>query len=158
MTRLLAPVVGSARQHLEAACLAAAHDGSQVVALIIGLVPPTLPVGADVPERWSRLEYEAAHARRHGRELGCTVETVLVLSDTAEAAVLRLADEVQADAVCLAYEPGLRAALRRWRDPLWRTLLEQAPCPVLLQRPTASAAGTPRPGQRLPLPSLALPS
>jgi nucleotide-binding universal stress UspA family protein len=158
VTRLLTPVVEAAQEHLEAACLAAASQDSQVVALIIGLVPSSLPLGAAGPERWSRLEYEAARARRRGRELGCAVETVLALADSAPAAVLQLADEVRADAICLAYRPGLRAALGRWRDPLWRTLLSQAPCPILLQRPTADPAAAVRPGDRAALPGLAFPS
>jgi hypothetical protein len=136
MNRYLAPVVGeaTASTHLAAACQLAARAGGQVVALIIGLVPHSLPMGSDVPELWSRVEYEAARARRIGRELGQDVETVLVLSDSAAAAVVQLAQEVDADAVCLAYEPGLLAMLRRWRDPLWRTVLDESSCPILIQR------------------------
>jgi hypothetical protein len=136
MNRYLAPVVGEATtsRHLAAACQVAARAGGQIVALIIGLVPRSLPMGSDVPELWSRVEYEAARARRLGRELGQDVETVLVLSDSAAAAVVQLAEEVGADAVCLAYEPGLLAALRRWRDPLWQTVLDESPCPVVIQR------------------------
>ena len=44
-------------------------------------------------------DFEAGSARRYGRKLGCQVETVLVLSDSAEVAVLRLAEEVQVDAI-----------------------------------------------------------
>ena len=134
--RYLTPVVGDAlaSRDLAAACQLAARDGARIVALIIGLVPSSLPIGADVPERWSRLEYEAARARRFGRERGAEVETVLVLSDSVGAAVARLAEELGAHAVCLAYEPGWRAALRRWRDAAWRTILDSAPCPVVLER------------------------
>ena len=143
--RYLAPVVESATdsRHLAAACQLAARDGGQVVALVIGLVPRSLPMGADVPERWSRLEYDAARARRLGRELGQQVETILVLSDSAGEAVVQLAEECSASAVCLAYEPGLRAALRRWRDPLWRRVLNEPDCPVVLER--LQPAGAPRP-------------
>lgn len=134
--RYFAPVIGEATRapHLAAACQVAARDGGQVVALIIGLVPSALPIGSDVPERWSRLEYEAARARRRGRELGIEVETVLVLADSAGEAVVRLAEECGASAVCLAYEPGVRATVHRWRDPLWRTVLDASPVPVVLER------------------------
>ena len=137
MPRYLAPVVDSAANssHLMAACQVAGRHGGEVVALMIGLVPRSLPMGSDVPELWSRLEYEAARVRRLGRERGQEVETVLVLSDSAGAAVLKLAEECRASAVCLAYEPGLLASLRRWRDPLWSTVLNESPCPVVLERP-----------------------
>ena len=136
MPRYLAPVVGSAENssHLMAACQVAGRDGGEVVALVIGLVPHSLPMGSDVPELWSRLEYEAARVKRLGREQGQEVETVLVLSDSAGAAVAKLTEECQTSAVCLAYEPGLVASLRRWRDPLWRTVLNESPCPVVLER------------------------
>lgn len=147
--RYLAPVVNSADglPHLEAACQLVARDGGQVVALVIGLVPSSLPMGADVPERWSRLEYEAARVRRLGRERGVEVETILALSDSAGAAVVALAEELAVTAVCLGYEPGWRAALHRWRDRLWRTVLDEAPCPVVLERtepPGREAASEPR--------------
>jgi len=158
MTRYLAPVDGSPADlsHLSAACQVARRDGGEVVALVIGLVPHSLPMGSDVPDVWSRLEYEAARARRHGRELGVEVESVLVLSDSAAEAVLQLVEECRATAVCLAYENGLRAALHRWRDPLWRTLMEEAPCPLVLERvrPAEQPGVTdikPAAGQRVPL-------
>jgi hypothetical protein len=129
--RYFAPVVGEATRspHLAAACQLAERDSGQVVALIVGLVPSSLPMGSDVPELWSRLEYEAARARRFGRQQGVEIETVLVLSDS----VVRLAEECEVSAVCLAYEPDLRAAVRRWRDPLWRTVLDRSPVPVVLE-------------------------
>ena len=200
MTRYLAPVDGSPADlsHLSAACQVARRDGGEVVALVIGLVPHSLPMGSDVPDVWSRLEYEAAripeywlfdplrrealfhvlgedgryhvvlpdtdgfyHSQvvegfRHGRELGVEVESVLVLSDSAAEAVLQLVEECRATAVCLAYENGLRAALHRWRDPLWRTLMEEAPCPLVLERvrPAEQPGVTdikPAAGQRVPL-------
>ena len=143
--RYLTPIVETASNssHLRATCQLAARDGGQVVALVIGLVPRSLPMGADVPERWSRLEYEAARARRLGRELGQQVETILVLSDSAGEAVVQLAEECSASAVCLAYEPGLRAALGRWRDPLWRRVLNEPNFPVVLER--LEPTGAPRP-------------
>lgn len=143
--RYLAPVVGDATRsrHLAAACQLVARDGGTVVALVIGLVPRGLPIGSDVPELWSRLEYEAARARRIGRELGGEVETVLVLADSAGAAVVQLAEECRANAICLAYASGFGAALRRWRDPLWRAVLDEAPCPVVLER--LQPARPPRP-------------
>jgi hypothetical protein len=150
MTRYLAPIVGNSSNpsHLVAACQLAARDEGQVVALLIGLVPSSLPMGSDVPELWSRLEYEAARARRLGRELGQEIETVLALSDSAGEAVIRLVDECRAGAVCLAYEPGLRGAFRRWRDPLWSTVLERSPCPVVLER--VRAVQTPPPAEQEP--------
>ncbi len=137
MPRYLTPVVGSAdvSAHLDAACQLVARDGGQVVALVIGLVPSSLPIGADTPARWSGLEYEAARVRRFGRARGVEVETVLVLADSAGAAVVALAEELGATAICLAYAPGWRAALRRWHDAVWQTVLDQAPCPVVLERP-----------------------
>jgi hypothetical protein len=133
--RYLTPVIGSAEgsKHLAAALQLAGRTGGQVVALLIGLVPSALPIGADVPERWSRLEFEAARARRIGQQWGQEVETTLALSDSAGLAVALLAAECQADAICLAYEPGLLAALHRWRDPLWRTVLAEAPCAVVVE-------------------------
>jgi hypothetical protein len=113
----------------------AERDGGQVVALVIGLVPRSLPIGSDVPELWARLEYEAARARRFGRERGQEVDTILVLSDSAAEAVVALAEESESGAICLAYESGLWAALRRWCDPLWRQVLDEAPLPVILERP-----------------------
>lgn len=138
--RYLAPVVGADRDvtHLVAALQVAARTGGEVVALVIGLVPASLPIGSDVPERWSRLEFAAARARRLGQEYGQDVETVLVLSDSIRAAVVELADESGASAICLAYEPGLLAALRRWRDPLWRAVLADPPCPVIVETPRAT--------------------
>jgi nucleotide-binding universal stress UspA family protein len=137
MLRYLTPVVSSAdaSAHLEAACQLVARDGGQLVALVIGLVPSSLPIGADTPVRWSRLDYEAARVRRFARAHGVDVETVLALSDSAGAAVVALAEELGATAICLAYQPGWRAALRRWRDAVWQTVLDQAPCPVVLERP-----------------------
>jgi hypothetical protein len=141
--RYLTAVVGDPGRssHLAAACQVAARDGGHVVALVIGIVPRSLPIGSDMPELWSRLEYEAARARRVGRQSGQEIETILVLSDSAGAAAVQLAEECHASAICLAYETGLLAAVRRWRDPLWRTVLDQAPCPVMLERlqPAASA-------------------
>lgn len=154
--RYLAPVVGEApgSPHLAAACQVAGRDGGRVVALIVGVVPSSLPIGADVPERWSRLEYEAARARRLGRERGVEVETVLVLADSPGEAVVRLADECEASAVCLAYEPGLRAAVHRWRDSLWRTVLDASSVPVLLERvriaPPAAAQAERAPSRTIP--------
>jgi hypothetical protein len=155
-SRYLVPVVGDPTRssHLAATCQLAARDRGRVLALIIGLVPSSLPVGSDVPELWSRLEYEAARVRRFGRELGLEVETVLVLSDSAGAAVVALAEELRSSAICLAYEPGLKAALRRWRDPLWRTILDEAPCPVVLElirsaEPRAAVQAEPVRGQPL---------
>src|SRR5919199_6500637 len=83
--RYLAPVIGDANctEHLITACGLAAYGGGQVVALVIGIVPSSLPMGADVPHLWSRLEYEAARVRRLAREAGQEVETVLALSDSA---------------------------------------------------------------------------
>jgi hypothetical protein len=148
MPRYLAPVVGpaDASVHLDAACRLVARDGGQVVALVVGLVPRSLPMGADVPERWAPLEYEAARARRFGRARGVEMETVLALSDSAGAAVVALAEELGAGAICLAYESGWRAALRRWRDPLWRTVFDQAPCAVVLERLDRAAAPRPELG------------
>jgi hypothetical protein len=149
--RYLAPVVGSMRSssHLAAACQLAGRDGGQVVALVIGLVPHSLPIGSDVPDLWSRLEYEAARARRFGREVGQKIETILALSDSAGDAVVELADECGATAVCLAHEPGLLAAVRRWRDPLWRLVLDESPCPVVLER--LKPLGSPRRPEARPI-------
>jgi hypothetical protein len=145
--RYLTPVVDNAdnAEHLRAACQVAARDGGKVVALVIGLVPSSLPMGSDVPERWSRLEYEAARVRRLGRELGQEVETIMVLSDSAPAAVLQLADECRASAVCLAYASGMRAAFRRWLSPFWRALLDESPCPIVLERPRTADRQTSSP-------------
>ena len=52
----------------------------------LALVPLSLPMDANVPELWSRLEYEAARARHLGRDEGLDVETLLVLSDSGGAA------------------------------------------------------------------------
>jgi hypothetical protein len=136
MSRYLTPVVGpaDASVHLEAACRLVAREGGELVALVIGLVPSSLPVGSDVPERWASLDYEAARARRFGRVRGVELETVLALSDSVGAAVVALADELEASAVCLAYEPGWKATFRRWRDPMWQIILDRAPCGVLLER------------------------
>ena len=152
--RYLVPVIGDPAEsgHLAAACRVAARDGGTVVALLIGLVPSSLPMGSDVPELWARLDREAARARRVGRERGLEIEPIQVLSDSAGAAVVALAEELEAGAVCLAYEAGWRAALRRWRDPLWRAVLEQAPCPVVLERPDRE----PGTGPSQPVPVVAL--
>jgi nucleotide-binding universal stress UspA family protein len=153
--RYLTPVVADRGHfdHLAAACELASRNGGEVVALVIGLVPHSLPMGSDVPQLWSRLEYEAARCRRLGRELGQEVETVLVLSDSAGEALVQLAEECEASSVCLSYQPGLLAELRRWRDPLWRSVLEESPCPVVLVRfrPAEQAAT-----QTAPLPARAL--
>jgi hypothetical protein len=129
-------------QHLSAALNLAARDGGQAVALIIGIVPSSMPMGLDVPERWSRLEFEAARIRRLGSEAGQTVQTVLVLADSAGAAVTALAVECQASAICLVYESGWLAALRRWCDPLWRTVLAEASIPIVLGPPPTSGRQT----------------
>ena len=146
--RYLAPIISgaSAHHHLLAACQLAVREHGTVLGLVIGLVPHSLPMGSDVPELWSRLEYEAARARRQGRQLGCEVETVLVLSDSAGEAVVQLAEECEAGAVCLAYEQGPWATFRRWRDPLWRTVLERSPRPVILERisPARDEPATPK--------------
>jgi hypothetical protein len=149
--RYLAPVVGSPTdsRHLAAACQLAARDGGHVVALVIGLVPHALPMGSDVPQLWSRLEYEAARTGRFGREHGQDIETVLVLSDSAGEAVVQLAEECRATAVCLAHEPGLVAALRRWRDPLWRIVLDESPCPLVLERIKPAETRRPPEGRRV---------
>src|SRR3954454_19857124 len=46
LSRYLVPVVGdpTRSEHLAAACQRAARDGAQVVALVIGLVPRSLPM------------------------------------------------------------------------------------------------------------------
>jgi hypothetical protein len=151
MSRYLTPVVGpaDASVHLEAACRLVAREGGELVALVIGLVPSALPVGSDQPERWASLDYEAARARRFARAHGVELETVLALSDSVGAAVVALAEELAASAVCLAYEPGWKAAFRRWRDPMWQIVLDRAPCAVLLERLDVLERRIPgAPGQR----------
>lgn len=155
MARYLTPIVGTHGNfdHLVAACRLASRQGGQVVALMIGLVPHTLPIGSDVPDLWSGLEYEAARARRLGRELGQDVETVLVLSDSAGEAVVQLVDECAASSICLAYEPGVLADMRRWRDRFWKTVLTESPCPLVLVRPEPVERGATR---AAPVPGRAL--
>jgi hypothetical protein len=157
MSRYLTPVVGraDASVHLEAGCRLVAQEGGELVALLVGLVPRALPVGSDQPERWARLEYEAARARRFGRARGVEVETVLALSDSVGATVVALAGELGASAVCLAYEPGWKATFRRWCDPMWQTILDEAPCAVVLERlgsPDRQVPSAPRHGHRVPFP------
>ena len=138
--RILVPLLegDSAVRAIAVACLLTAERGAALSAVAVVEVPHELPLDADMGEDEERLSEFLRLARAEADRYGVSIETRLLRGRQAGEAIVQEARRGQVDLIVLQASRQRRASLH---GPLFSqaaaSVLEQAPCRVLIATPEA---------------------
>jgi len=131
---ILVPTLGgSMTENLQTACLFAREHGSQMTALYVIEIPPTLPLDTFLPEKLAVADAALKRAMAIGRESGLQVATQLLQARSAGEAIVELAKEKGCDLIVMGAVAKRVAAGLGTTSPLGATteyILRNAPCRV----------------------------